>query len=171
MGKTWVKIVGAFTILAGLIALAEWLGFEKEWKFAAHGFVLGLMVVALPMIWAWDSPYRHNKLERERLRNQLVQVIPRREERLRELRDEIDAQEIRIADLKHDAEQQRIAGRSIWKTEWAIASIDAEARKKESSAALLMQKLVGLREEHDRVEALTDEQWRDEQVAKIYVPE
>lgn len=173
MGKTWAKMVGAFTILGVLIGLAEWLDLHEDLKLLAQGLVLGMMVVLLPAIWMWDSSYRQHKLERERKKLQLVQQLPSRTERLQELRLEIEELDLDMANIRSDMANQEKAAQSMFRNapEWMMHSNTAVTEKKQNELFMKGQAFERVVGEEDRVSKLTDEDWRSEQEAKIYVPD
>lgn len=173
MGKTWAKMVGAFTILGVLIGLAEWLDLHQDLKLLSRGLILGVMVVLLPAIWMWDSSYRQLKLERERKKLNLVQQLPDKKERLRELRLKIEELDLEMANIRIDMENQKKAAQSMFRNapDWMMHSSTAVTEKKHNELFMKGQAFERVVVEEDRVSKLTDDEWRAEQVAKIYVPE
>jgi hypothetical protein len=173
MGKTLGKMVGAFTILGALIALVEWLEVEDDFKILAQGIVLGIMVVLLPAMWLWDSSFRQLKLERERKKLNLVQQLPSRAERLEELRAEIEALDVELANDRIDLENQAKTTQSMFQhaPDWMKHPSNAAREKMKNELFVKEQEFKKVMREEDRVSKLTDEQWHDEQAAKIYVPD
>lgn len=166
-------IVGVAAVGGTLIALAQFMEFEDEWKFGASGFLLGSMLVAIIAILVFHGQGRQIRLERDRKINEQLQLLPSRRERVEELQREAEQLDLEVSNMKIDVANQEKSLKGFLNTapDWIQPASDAVTQKKRNEVFMREQAFERVIREQARVSELTDDQWHAEQSAKIYIPE
>lgn len=169
----WGRISGIATFGTFLIFVVQILDLSTKWKYGVVGALGAASVVGVLSVMLFETPKREAMLEKERKKAEIVQLLPSRTDRLEELWSEIEQLDLEIANMKVDAEGQGKVAQSMFYTapEWMKSANQAGVEKKQNELFMKEQAYERLVNEQTRVYALTDAEWRAEQVEKIYVPE